>query len=105
MFLIEPPVGFRTFQFHAQRTYCAPDSTPSDRNDPGKAGIDQCRRLGLFGEQPHEFNRAFLAPLEDSNLFRTGQSLVASHTFEGVAKRAAADCGDGGWIVAFNALL
>ena len=60
MILIQPPVCFRALQFHAQGSDATPYSPPADRNDPGKAHIDQCGRLRLLREQPYEFNRAFL---------------------------------------------
>ena len=62
-------------------------ASPSDRNDPGEAEVDQRGELRLIGNQPKEPNRTFVAAFGKTYFFRAGELFVARHALESVSER------------------
>src|SRR5260221_14507372 len=105
MILINPPLRFRAFEFHALWSDATPYPPAANGNDPGKTRVDQCGRLSPVRQQPHELDGAFIPVLHDADLFRTRQALVARHPVQRIAKEACVKRGDRNGIVALDSLL
>src|ERR1700704_556307 len=91
MRFVDLSVGRRPLKLYPLWTQASSDATMRHRDDPSKTYIHQQRWFLLMREKPEKLDSGLIPAFDDSDLFRTGELLVAGDALDRVPKRSRCD--------------
>src|SRR5262249_2106026 len=103
--LVDLALRRRALELEALGIDGATRAAPSDADHPRKTHVDEQRGLRIVRQQPLEMDRALASPLDEMDLLRAGQLLVAREPEQRIAKRSSVERRDADGIVALHPLL